>query len=82
MSELLTPQRGLGEGRAFSPIRFNIYHSEAMKRGTEKRRTLAEKNNHENSLIWLCDRGSYLPSTDVNKEIKRRIQDHPVPLYR
>ena len=42
LSEPWTPQRGLREGCATSPILFNVYHSEAMKRAAEERKTSSQ----------------------------------------
>ena len=75
LSEPWTPQRGLREGCATSPILFNVYHSEAMKRAAEERKKLAASNNHDYGLVWLCNRGNNLPPTDINKGIKSSTRE-------
>ena len=70
MSDDWRPARGLREGCATSPILFNIYHAEAMRRASRKRHQLATAKGRECGLRWAWVPGNSFPSLDPRNTMK------------
>ena len=70
LSESWTPERGLREGCATSPILFNVYHDQAIKIANSRRQRNATMNNQECGLEWRWKPGGSLPTSDPKMTIK------------
>ena len=61
LSDDWAPARGLREGCATSPILFNVYHAEAIRRAERERRKEAAERGQECGLTWRWTPGGSLP---------------------
>ena len=75
MSEEWLPARGLREGCATSPILFNIYHAEAMRRASKKRKEKATESNLSCGLEWSWVPGRNFPALDPKRTISSSARE-------
>ncbi|XP_075264195.1 uncharacterized protein LOC142356111 [Convolutriloba macropyga] len=70
LSQEWTPQRGLREGCATSPILFNIYHAESMRLAQSRRQTAAELAGKECGLKWSWSGRDSLPPLSTSRALR------------
>ena len=70
LSDEWLPAHGLREGCATSPILFNIYHAESMRKSAEEREKQAKDANKSCGLDWGWKTGSSFPANKATR-IKR-----------
>ena len=67
LSDEWLPARGLREGCATSPILFNIYHAESMRKAAEEREKQAKDANKRCGIDWGWKPGSSFPANKATR---------------